>query len=102
MAEFEVRRDGDVVAAAVGDLVVVRVPENGGTGYQWSVAEVGAPLRIDGQRWESAGSALPGAGGERVIELRAVAPGVADVRLGLRRVWEPDPVRSFSVRVEVS
>jgi predicted secreted protein len=38
MADIEVREQGMRVIASPGDRIVIRIPENGTTGYQWQAA----------------------------------------------------------------
>ncbi|MFT7724793.1 MAG: protease inhibitor I42 family protein [Roseateles sp.] len=93
---------GGALRATVGDDVLLRLPENPTTGYRWELAvPPGLSLLADEQ--VPAGSA-PGGGGERVLRLRAIAPGCHAVNAALRRAWAPDdtPPSSFSATLEVT
>lgn len=76
------------VEADVGDSVVIALPENGTTGYQWSVEPASDALVVESNEYRSPDSGAPGAAGERVVELRATRPGTTVVELRLQRVWE--------------
>jgi len=108
MAEFEVTRSGSSVRVAVGDEIVLRVPEVPTTGYVWTIGTVDPALRLvesafDGPHSEGDGpEPPPGAGGERVIRLRAAAAGEAGAELALKRPWETAPVETFTVHATVT
>lgn len=102
MADVEVRQDGAVVSAEVGDRVLIRVPENAGTGYQWAIGEVGPGLEVESDRVELPSQLRPGAAAERVFVLRARAGGRDKVELRLRRSWEPEPIEVFRAEISVT
>ncbi|HEY7431804.1 MAG TPA: protease inhibitor I42 family protein [Streptosporangiaceae bacterium] len=102
MADIEVRTSGATVSASESDRIVIRLPENPSTGYQWSVAELGGPLEIVSNEYVMAGQIVPGAAGERVVVVRPRAPGSARLRLQLKRSWERDSVDRFDVGVDVA
>jgi inhibitor of cysteine peptidase len=90
----------DTVGVAVGDVVVIRLPENTTSGYVWSVGELSGGLEPAGEELVPPGAGA-GAAGERVVRVRAVAPGAAVVVLVYAREWEPSPVEQRRVRVTV-
>lgn len=95
------------VLVSLGDTVVVRLPEPGGTGYQWVLRIAGPGLAETYSTLQVAedGPVAPGAGAVRVIGLRAQAAGVCEVGFELRRAWEDpglEPADRRVVRVEVS
>lgn len=102
MSDFDVRADGTRLTARVGDTITIRLAENGGTGYQWSVDDlpVAVALVDSSLRWSQ--PMRPGAAGERVVVLRAQAVGAGRARLSLSRVFEPHPIETFAVDVEVT
>ena len=102
MADIEVRQASSTVRASVGDRVVVRLPENGGTGYQWSVVEAGDPLQLESNELVLPAQLNPGAAGERVVAMRLLQPGHARLVLHLKRQWENEPVDRFDVEVDGS
>lgn len=101
MADIEVRMDGATVDAKPGDRVVIRLPENGSTGYQWVLSEVDDGLEVESNDLSLPGTARPGAGGERVVVLQARKRGPARVSLQLKREWEPEPIERFTATVNV-
>ncbi|HTT12890.1 MAG TPA: protease inhibitor I42 family protein [Burkholderiaceae bacterium] len=93
---------GATVRVAVGDVVLVRLPENPTTGHRWQ-ASAAPGLVLAGDEFE-ASSRVPGAGGVRTLRFSAQAAGVFHVRAALRRPWEAGaaPKSEFSVAVAVS
>jgi predicted secreted protein len=106
MAEIEVTESGSSVRISVGDEIVVRVPEIPTSGYAWGVQTVDPALRlVESSFIPPAGNGsepTPGAGGVRVIRLRAAAAGEVGAELTLKRPWESTPVETFTVRATVS
>jgi predicted secreted protein len=100
MSEIEVTESGTVATVEPGDEVVLRLPENATTGYQWLVDSVAGPVDVVSSDLTPM-SDRPGAAGERVVRLRAAAPGNAAARLTLSRAWETEPVERFEVRLDV-
>jgi len=91
----------------VGNALVVRLPGNPGTGYQWQLAPTSSPaVRLVAQP-QFVASPVPagvmGASGNYVFMLRAVQPGSGVVRLVYARPWEGDRTAAdaFSLSVEV-
>jgi inhibitor of cysteine peptidase len=103
MAEILVgeAQNGGTVSVAVGDAVVIRLPENPTTGYRWQVDAV-TRLTLVADEFSSVSSA-PGAGGERHLRFITPAPGSFHVQATLRRAWEVDaaPQAQFRVTVQV-
>jgi predicted secreted protein len=102
MAEIEIRENGAEVSAAVGDRIVLRLPENGGTGYQWSLRELGRNLEVESNYVQLPPGARPGAAGERIVTLRARSPGHATVVLQLQRPWETTSIDRFAAGVDAA
>ena len=84
------------------DRVVIRLAENAGTGYRWSVTGLGDGLEVASDQLTRPGQAAPGAAGERVLLLRPLKPGRAQVSLCLKREWEPEPADRYELDVEVA
>ena len=102
MVEVEAS-DGAVIALNVYDEVVVRLPENATTGYLWSAAVDGANVDVvDDRSVPPRAGAGAGAAGERLIRLRANAPGAATVTLRLGRAWESAPAEERRMTVNVA
>ena len=102
--DVEVREDAANVVVSPGDRVVIRVPENASTGYQWSVEELTAPRELESSELAATAEAAPGAAGERVVKLRATDQGEGQLVLVLSRAWERDTSSEgrFSVNVSVT
>lgn len=81
------RDNGREIVAAVGDTLVVGLPETPSTGFRW-VVEAQGGLRPAGDRFDPGGGA-PGAAGVRRFTWQAEAPGAGVLGLALRRAWDP-------------
>jgi predicted secreted protein len=88
--------DGDRVVA-VGEDIVVVLPESPGSGHRWFLDE-GPPPLADHYEPASAGA---GGTGRRELRFRAEHPGAFDLRLVRRRAWEDRADAEFRVRIEV-
>jgi inhibitor of cysteine peptidase len=99
MAEVDMTDRGEI-EVGVGDEVVIRLPENGTTGYVWSLRDSGDELELVEDKLTPPHRGV-GAGGERLIKLRAIAPAHAEVVFELARAWEKAPIeeRRYSVVV---
>jgi len=95
--------DGGKVVAHVGDRLVVTIPENATTGYQWEVDVVEGGLRVETSTTVPAAEMRPGQSGSRRVVVQVVGPGDGALRLRLRRSWEPPErvVQRYGVSVEV-
>ncbi|HYN75081.1 MAG TPA: protease inhibitor I42 family protein [Candidatus Limnocylindria bacterium] len=104
MTEIHVQQGESSVAVSVGDLVVVRLVEPGATGYQWATDLVGDPVVEEFSRLQVEGAdPAPGRSAARLVGLRAVGPGRAQVVFSLRRAWEKaEPVEVEHLRVDVT
>jgi inhibitor of cysteine peptidase len=98
-------RAEEVVAADVGDTVVVRIPDNPTTGYRWDVAS-SDPRAVDIERatWDAAAERSIGGGAHRVITIRVVAPGSSTVALRCWRPWagESSVVERMSIVINAT
>ena len=102
MTDIEVRASGAKISASQSDRIVLRLPENASTGYQWSVTEIGELLETESDELVLPHRMVPGAGGQRVIIVRFHRPGRARLVLDLKRRWEREPIDHFEVEVHVS
>jgi inhibitor of cysteine peptidase len=93
------------VRLATGSRTVFELSENPSTGYSWRIDESASEgldlVRItdEGHR---RGANLPGAPGVHRWTIRAVGPGVAAIKFAYQRPWEPEPVETRQVAVEIS
>ncbi|HTN54432.1 MAG TPA: protease inhibitor I42 family protein [Anaeromyxobacter sp.] len=96
------RSDGARVRLRVGDRLELALPENPSTGFRWQWTEPGAPVcRLEEDRFEPGGPGV-GARGHRLLVLAVAGPGAARLALVLRRSWEPEAARAFTVEVEAA
>lgn len=97
--------DHATLPLVVGQKLVLTLPGNPTTGFQWQAISRGEPvLEPEGvPEYAAEGSAI-GAGGRYRYTLKAVRPGSAPVKLVYRRSFEPDlpPARVFEVTVQVA
>jgi inhibitor of cysteine peptidase len=95
--------DGGTVTAHVGDRLVVTVPENATTGYQWEVEAVDGSVDLDTFDAVPPRELRPGQGGARRVVAHAAREGEGRLRLRLRRSWEPAEraAQSYAVTVAV-
>src|SRR5215470_1515920 len=67
MADIEVRTSGSAITMSTADRIVIRLPENATTGYQWSIVQLGEPLEVVSNKMIPPGQMAAGAAGERVV-----------------------------------
>jgi inhibitor of cysteine peptidase len=97
--------NGKSVQVNVGQTVVVRLPSNPTTGYQWSAQGNPAPLALVKSDYATdpqvAGRA--GAGGMQTLQFAAKSSGKVELTLGYSRPWEKDvpSAKTFKVTVVV-
>jgi inhibitor of cysteine peptidase len=98
--------NGHEVTVTVGQVLVVELPSNRTTGYEWNYRIVGGVFEQVGQR-EFMEDAHPfgmvGVGGTEIWRFRAVKGGRQTLRLDYVRPWEKDvaPVKTVSFNVVV-
>ncbi len=102
MADIEVRTSGASVSASASDRIVIKLPENATTGYQWTLAEAGGPLEVESNDFVPPGQIIPGAAGHRVVVIKPRGSGRARVSLDLKRAWESEPIDHFEFNVDVA
>jgi inhibitor of cysteine peptidase len=94
-----------VVAAQVGDVLVVRLAANASTGFAWAWDEPAA-AGVLAQAGEPAMSGVDatrvGSGGTQAWRFRVVKPGDAQLRLEYRRPWEhgTPPAQTVSWQIQ--
>jgi predicted secreted protein len=80
---------GKEIVLGVGDILQVKLPARGGTGYQWSLTAPGAPyLKLSSQTSENVGAVRPGSPQLQIWRFQAVQPGSTVIRLAYFRPWE--------------
>ncbi len=102
LTEQDNGRDIDLNA---GETLIVRLPSNPSTGYNWAVAGEPAPLKLQKNTFhkKASNAKAVGASGTSVFQLTATSAGIANLTLVYRRSWEYNtpPMKTFSVRVNV-
>ena len=102
LTEQDNGRDIDLNA---GETLIVRLPSNPSTGYNWIVAGEPSPLELQKSTFQkkSSNSKVVGASGTSVFRLSASSSGISNLTLVYRRSWEYNtpPMKTFSVRVNV-
>lgn len=93
--------DAARVELAPGDEVVLRLEQQSGGGYLWSLSEVPGCLTVLAGEVEPVEGALPGQARTAALGLRATRPGSGDVVVTLRRPWEAQPTEQRRIHVEV-
>ena len=94
-------QNGQSVALDAGRSLVVELPGNPTTGYEWVVAQADAHLLEAAETEYQPDSDALGAGGRYTFRFRALASGSTPVVLAYRRSWEPDPIETFSLTVTI-
>ncbi len=103
MPDVEVRESGLSITVSEGDRLIVRVSENSTTGYQWSPGTITDALELESSEFTPPRDPRPGAGGERVIVLRATHAGRGTAEFTLTRPWEDkEPLQRWRVDVTVT
>ena len=96
---------GKSFGAHPDDVILVPLPENPTTGYQWVVAEINEEiLELEDSDFVQLADVGIGGGGERRLRFRAKSTGTSHVELKMQREWESDvpPIEryDFTIRVE--
>lgn len=101
---MDIRLERDAPArAGVGDSLLLTLPENAATGYQWVVAGLPDVLEPVSDEFVTPEHAAPGAGGTRRWRWTARRAGSGRLVLHLRRPWQPDdPADTVVVEVSVA
>ncbi|WP_416974233.1 protease inhibitor I42 family protein [Streptomyces sp. 4F14] len=93
MGEVRVSARDSRARVRAGDDLVVELPENPTTGFRWEVRGIEG-LELTGDDYTPAPAPAPtglvGAGGTRVLRLRAREAGEGRLELVYRRSWEAE------------
>jgi inhibitor of cysteine peptidase len=86
----------------VGDRFEVTLPENPTTGYRWQLHSPVSPiLEVEDDSFAGAAPGRVGAGGLRSWRFRTLKVGLARLVIDNRRSWEPAPIGTFEVTIDV-
>jgi predicted secreted protein len=92
MSEIVITRhnQGNIFEAQLDDVIVFRLEENLTTGYGWEVESIdNSMVELIESTYTEAPGMLLGRGGMRVLRFVVRSPGSQDIRLRLRRPWDP-------------
>jgi predicted secreted protein len=97
----QVTQSGTIVHVAVGDEIVVQVPEQIGGGYEWMVSTT-LPAGIEAFEIDSLVSAGVGAASMRQLGFRVTSLGRHVITLSHLRSWEglASAIGTFTVEIE--
>jgi inhibitor of cysteine peptidase len=89
----------------IGSALIVKLPANPSTGYNWTVVGEPSPLKLQKSSFHKSatrGNSV-GASGTSVFHFTASSAGMATLTLVYRRSWEYNiaPIKTFTVRVNV-
>ncbi len=102
LSESDGSKDIDLTT---GSMLIVKLPSNPSTGYNWTVAGDPAPLKLQKSSFvrSKSKSGVVGSAGTAVFRLSASSAGMATLNLVYRRSWEYNvaPMKTFTVRVDV-
>ena len=95
--------DGRDIQAAVGDILVLRLPENPTTGLRWGWGSLPGPIRLSNDTYEDVDMDAVGAASVRVLTFDLNGPGTAQLSLKRMQAWEGDASADacFSCRVRI-
>lgn len=97
------KENGKSLQLTVGQMVVIQLPSNPTTGYQWVLPWDTGPLVGGRQKYTRNEGHMPGAGGTETFKFYAKDTGTVTLTLDYRRPWENDPpARTFTVTVNVA
>ena len=102
LSESDNGRDLDL---STSGTLVVKLPSNPSTGYNWTVAGDPAPLKLQKYSFvhSKSKSGVVGSSGTAIFRLNATSAGMATLNLVYRRSWEYNvaPMKTFTIRVDV-
>jgi inhibitor of cysteine peptidase len=80
---------GRTVDLSAGQKLIVRLPSNATTGFQWVVADAGPMTQLGDPVYKAPeGSGAVGASGTQVFTFAAGSSGAGELKLEYRRPWE--------------
>ncbi len=94
--------NGGKAELRVGESFELQLSENPTTGHRWLLRAPVAPfLELEDDSFVGPQQGTFGGGGLRNWRFRAAQQGVVRLDMENRRSWEPKPVRTFGVAIEV-
>ncbi len=105
---LEKQNDGNLVKTRVGDRIVLRLPANPTTGFDWVITEGGSPVieQVGKMVFEpdTAPPGTSGTGGTDIWKFDAETAGTTTLKLEYRQPFAPEtepPADTFSVEILV-
>ncbi len=93
----------EVIRVSVGGEFSVRLESNPTTGYVWDVDTLAESIEFLGSEYEkSAGEHSPGDPGIQAFRFRARKAGEHQINFILKRQWEKNAIKSYTVKVKAS
>jgi predicted secreted protein len=101
--EFGKVDDGQSQQVAVGEEVMLRLAENPGTGYRWTVSTSNPDVLV-ALADTNVATTKPGMASDRTFTFKAAKPGRTTLHAECRRAWEREgtPADDFEMTIEVS
>ncbi len=97
-------QSGREIALKVGNILQIKLPGRGGTGYSWLVEANGAPyLKLMDQSTEKGGERRLGGPVIQVWRFKAEQPGATEIKVAYYRSWEGvgEAVDHFRVKLHI-
>ena len=88
------------VSMKVGETVKMTLESNPTTGYQWTAKVDSGFMTIVKEDYVSS-SKLLGAGGVQEFEFKALNAGKTNITMDYGRSWEPNPINTYSIPVNI-
>lgn len=98
--------DGQIVEAKENELIELKLAGNATTGYAWSVIfneqeNRALGFKIVDSNYAAEEGTRMGRGGSYLIRLLPLAKGNHTVKLGYKRIWEPEPIATVTLILSV-
>lgn len=102
MIEIGEADNGGECSLQIGDVMELTLAENPTTGYRLALrAPVGPVLEVTADSFAHPSTGLIGAGGLHSWRFRALEEGRVVLAIDNRRSWEPTPVGTFKITIDV-
>lgn len=99
--EINADNSGQTITLALGQTLVLSLPTNAGTGFQWKTVRVPDFLTPMGEPEFKSNGQRVGAGGVTIWRLQATSPGHEGLVLDYRRIWEKEVAPAKTVRYTI-
>ena len=103
MVELSEIDNGRTIDLALGQILLVRLPENPTTGYRWEIEGTTEDIVLPQGRTFKTSSTAFGGGGTRVFEFKATSGGTTQLCIRHWQRWEGESSidRHFKVTIRV-